>query len=167
MKPRTRLYAISLVCILAAACLPCVAADRQIAITIDDLPAGAANWMSAAEINQMTAKLLTPLREQKIPAVGFVNEKKLYKTGDVDERIKALSMWLDSGFELGNHTFSHASLNRVGLKAWEEDVIQGETVTRMLLTQHNLKLRYFSASVSRYRTRSANPARSGSISGGS
>src|SRR5213596_4382811 len=143
MKPRTRLYAISLVCILAAACLPCVAADRQIAITIDDLPAGAANWMSAAEINQMTAKLLTPLREQKIPAVGFVNEKKLYKTGEVDERIKALNVWLDSGFELGNHTFSHASLNRVGLKAWEEDVIQGETVTRMLLTQHNLKLRYF------------------------
>ncbi len=143
MKPRTRLYAISLVCILAAACLPCVAADRQIAITIDDLPAGAANWMSAAEINQMTAKLLTPLREQKIPAVGFVNEKKLYKTGEVDERIKALNVWLDSGFELGNHTFRHASLNRVGLKAWEEDVIQGETVTRMLLTQHNLKLRYF------------------------
>ena len=91
----------------------------------------------------MTAKLLTPLREQKIPVVGFVNEKKLYKTGEVDDRIKALNMWLDSGFELGNHTFSHASLNRVGLKAWEEDVIQGETVTRMLLSQHNLKLRYF------------------------
>src|SRR2546428_6953710 len=67
MKPRTSLYAISLACMLAVACLPCVAADRQIAITIDDLPAGAANWMSAAEINQMTAKLLTPLREQKIP----------------------------------------------------------------------------------------------------
>src|SRR5882724_1483570 len=143
MKPRTPQYAISVACILALAWLPCVAADRQIAITIDDLPAGAANWMSAAEINQMTAKLLTPLREQKTPAVGFVNEKKLYKTGEVDERIKALNVWLDSGFELGNHTFRHASLNRVGLKAWEEDVIQGETVTRMLLTQHNLKLRYF------------------------
>ncbi len=107
MKPRTSLCAISLACMLAIVCLPCVAADRQIAITIDDLPAGAANWMSAGEIDQMTAKLLTPLREQKIPVVGFVNEKKLYKTGEVDERIKALSMWHDSGFELGNHTFSH------------------------------------------------------------
>jgi peptidoglycan-N-acetylglucosamine deacetylase len=143
MKPRTSLCAISLACMLAIVCLPCVAADRQIAITIDDLPAGAANWMSAGEIDQMTAKLLTPLREQKIPAVGFVNEKKLYKTGEVDERIKALNIWLDSGFELGNHTFSHASLNRVGLKAWEEDVIRGETVTVMLLSQRNLKLRYF------------------------
>ena len=44
--------------------------------------------------------------------VGFVNEKKLYKPGEVDERIKALQMWLDSGFELGNHTFSHMSLNQ-------------------------------------------------------
>src|SRR5207245_6330648 len=99
MKPRTRLYAISLVCILAAACLPCVAADRQIAITIDDLPAGAANWMSAAEINQMTAKPLTPLREQKIPAVGFVNEKKLKKTGEVEERIKTINVSRDHGID--------------------------------------------------------------------
>jgi peptidoglycan/xylan/chitin deacetylase (PgdA/CDA1 family) len=63
--------------------------------------------------------------------------------GEVDERIKALQMWLDYGFELGNHTFSHASLNQVGLKAWEDDVIQGESVTSMLLAQHKMKLRYF------------------------
>jgi peptidoglycan/xylan/chitin deacetylase (PgdA/CDA1 family) len=117
--------------------------DRQIAITIDDLPAGAANVMTGAEINEMTSKLLATLKQQKVPAVGFVNEKKLYKWGEVDERIKALNQWLDSGFELGNHTYSHTSLNRAGLKAFEDDVIQGENVTRLLLTQHNMKLRYF------------------------
>jgi peptidoglycan-N-acetylglucosamine deacetylase len=142
MKWCTWRYAL-LACIPGVVCANAFAADRQIAITIDDLPAGAANWMSAAEIDQMTTKLLAPLREQKIPVVGFVNEQKLYKTGEVDERIKALDMWLDSGFELGNHTFSHTSLNRAGLKAWEEDVIRGETVTGMLLAQHNQKLRYF------------------------
>jgi peptidoglycan/xylan/chitin deacetylase (PgdA/CDA1 family) len=119
------------------------APDRQVAITIDDLPAGSANSMDAATITEMTTKLLTTLRDQKVPAVGFVNEKKLYKLGEVDERIKALRMWLDYGFELGNHTFSHSSLNRVGLQAWEDDVVQGESVTRMLLAEHNLKLRYF------------------------
>lgn len=117
--------------------------DRQVAVTIDDLPAGMADRLPAAEISALTAKLLGTLRDQKIPAVGFVNEKKLYKPGEVDERIKALQMWLDYGFELGNHTFSHASLNQVGLKAWEDDVIQGESVTRMLLAQHKMKLRYF------------------------
>jgi peptidoglycan/xylan/chitin deacetylase (PgdA/CDA1 family) len=117
--------------------------DRQVAVTIDDLPAGNAYSMSAADITQMTTKLLTALRQQKIPAVGFVNEKKLYRLGEVDERIKALDMWLDAGLELGNHTFSHPSLNKVGLKAFEDDVIQGETVTRLLLTQHKMTLRYF------------------------
>lgn len=115
---------------------------RTVAISIDDLPAGAANSMSAGEILEMTNKLLGTLREQKIPAVGFVNEQKLYKTGEVDDRIKALSLWLDDGFELGNHTFAHTSLNRVPLQAWEEEVIRGETVTRMLLAQHKMKMRY-------------------------
>jgi peptidoglycan/xylan/chitin deacetylase (PgdA/CDA1 family) len=118
------------------------APQRAVAITIDDLPAGAANSMTAAEILEMTAKLLGTLRDQKVPAVGFVNEQKLYKLGEVDDRIKALNLWLDGGFELGNHTFAHTSLNRVTLQAWEEEVIRGETVTRMLLAQHKMKLRY-------------------------
>ncbi len=117
--------------------------DRQVAVTIDDLPAGMADRLPAADITAMTTKLLGTLRDQKIPVVGFVNEKKLYKLGEVDERIKALQMWLDYGFELGNHTFSHASLNQVGLRAWEDDVIQGESVTRMLLAEHKMRLRYF------------------------
>jgi peptidoglycan/xylan/chitin deacetylase (PgdA/CDA1 family) len=117
--------------------------DRQVAVTIDDLPAGMADRLPAADITRMTTKLLTTLREQKIPVVGFVNEKKLYKPGEVDERIKALQMWLDYGFELGNHTFSHMSLNQRELRDWEDDVVQGESVTRMLLAPRKMKLRYF------------------------
>ena len=117
--------------------------DRQVAVTIDDLPSGTADRLPAVEITALTAKLLGTLRDQKIPVVGFVNEKKLYKLGEVDERIKALSMWLDYGFELGNHTFSHPSLNQVPLQVWEDDVIQGEPVIRMLMAQHQMKLRYF------------------------
>jgi peptidoglycan/xylan/chitin deacetylase (PgdA/CDA1 family) len=100
--------------------------------------------MSAASVTEMTAKLLAALTQNKVPAVGFVNEKELYyHWGEVDERIKALNMWLDAGLELGNHTFSHTSLNLSGLQEFEDSVIQGETVTRLLLAQHNKKLRYF------------------------
>jgi peptidoglycan/xylan/chitin deacetylase (PgdA/CDA1 family) len=113
-----------------------------VAITIDDLPAGDASDMTAAQILEMTTKLLGTLRDQKVPAIGFVNEAKLYKTGEVDGRIKALKLWLDDGFELGNHTFAHTSLNRVSLQAWEEEVVRGETVTRMLMAQHKMKLRF-------------------------
>ncbi|HWO35328.1 MAG TPA: polysaccharide deacetylase family protein [Candidatus Acidoferrum sp.] len=117
--------------------------DRQVAITIDDLPAAVANSTPAAAINELTVKLLGTLRDQKVPVVGFVNERKLYKFGEVDERIKALRMWLDYGFELGNHTFSHMSLNQASLQAWKDDVVQGESVTRLLLAEHQTTLRYF------------------------
>jgi peptidoglycan/xylan/chitin deacetylase (PgdA/CDA1 family) len=117
--------------------------DRQVAVTIDDLPSGMADRLPASDITAMTTKLLGTLRDQKVPVVGFVNEKKLYKPGEVDERIKALHMWLDYGFELGNHTFSHTSLNQAGLKAWEDDVIQGESVTKLLLAERKMRLRYF------------------------
>lgn len=117
--------------------------QRAIALTFDDLPAAGANFMNGQDILEMTQKLLGTLRERHVPAVGFVNERKLYQFGEVDDRIKALSLWLDAGFELGNHTYSHMSLNQAGLKNWEEDVIRGETVTSLLLAQHNMKLRYF------------------------
>jgi peptidoglycan/xylan/chitin deacetylase (PgdA/CDA1 family) len=117
--------------------------QRAIAITIDDLPAGNANAMAGAEITAMTGKLLATLRDHKVPAVGFVNERKIYKEGEADARIKALEMWLDGGFELGNHTYAHTSLNNVTLQAWEEDVIRGETVTRLLQSRHTMKMRYF------------------------
>jgi peptidoglycan/xylan/chitin deacetylase (PgdA/CDA1 family) len=145
MKPPHTFFAIVCTFCVIAASLSSRAAtqpDRQVAITIDDLPAGS-NSMSAATINEMTSKLLGTLRDQKVPVVGFVNERKLYKLGEVDERIKALRMWLDYGFELGNHTFTHMSLNQAGLKAWEDDVIQGENVTRLLLAERKMTLRYF------------------------
>jgi peptidoglycan/xylan/chitin deacetylase (PgdA/CDA1 family) len=145
MKRTYKKLSVVLPLLLMTAALPLSAQNppqREIAITIDDLPAASANFMTGTEIVEMTAKLLGTLRDQKVPAVGFVNEKKLYKFGEVDDRIKALSMWGDYGFELGNHTFSHASLNRVTLKQWEEDVIRGETVTALVLAQHNMKMRY-------------------------
>src|SRR5271154_1218631 len=137
------LAASALPCPVAAQNIPPASPQREIAITIDDLPAAAANAITGAEIREMTTKLLATLREQKIPAVGFVNEGKLYKLGEVDDRIQALNQWLDAGLELGNHTFQHTSLDWVSLPVWEEDVVRGETVTKVLLAQHKMKMRYF------------------------
>jgi peptidoglycan/xylan/chitin deacetylase (PgdA/CDA1 family) len=125
-KQSTRRVILAIVLLLLGGVAPSRAQHRTIAITIDDLPAASADFMSGAEINEMTAKLLTTLRDQKVAAVGFVNEKKLYKLGEVDARINALKMWGDYGFELGNHTFAHTSINRVSLREWEEDNTTGK-----------------------------------------
>jgi peptidoglycan/xylan/chitin deacetylase (PgdA/CDA1 family) len=52
-------------------------------------------------------------------------------------------MWLDAGLELGNHTYSHRSLNRTPLEEFEADVVKGEAVTSRLLAARQRKLRYF------------------------
>ena len=127
---------------LGAATLRAQAVHREVSLTVDDLPAMSAGSLNAGEITEMNKKLLAALRAENIPAIGFVNEERLYKTGEVDARIAVLNAWLDAGFDLGNHTFSHTSLNRVELKDWEDDVVQGESVTRMLLRSHRKTLRY-------------------------
>ena len=136
------LLAVAMVVVSATSSWAAGPPHRQVAITVDDLPAGAADRMSGVAIDEMTAKLVGTLRDQKVPAVGFVNAGKLYKLGEADARIKALQIWLDNGFELGNHTYNHASLNRVGLKAWEDDVVEGEPILKQLLANLHLKLRY-------------------------
>lgn len=117
-------------------------APLLLAITVDDLPIGGPDegLAAVAEINR---RLVATLRRESVPAVGFVNEEKLYRAGQVDGRIAILEAWLDAGLELGNHTFSHPDLHRVGLLAYEEEIVRGETVTRMLLQKRGAKLRWF------------------------
>ena len=127
---------------LSMICAAAAQSNRQIAITVDDLPASSAYAMDATTVTEINSKIVETLRDQKIPAIGFVNEDKLYRTGEVDQRIHSLAIWLDAGLDLGNHTYSHLSLNR-GLQPFEEDVVRGETVTRLLLKQHKMSMRFF------------------------
>jgi peptidoglycan/xylan/chitin deacetylase (PgdA/CDA1 family) len=94
-------------------------------------------------MRRITSRLLESVKRNKVPAVGFVNERKLYRRGEMDARTDLLRAWLDAWLELGNHTFSHINLQRAPLADYEEDVVRGETVTRMLLAERGMKLRYF------------------------
>ena len=122
---------------------------RSVAVTIDDLPAPAAGVVSnePVALAAMTAKLLGALAEHRVPAVGFVNEGKLVVEGEgaagVAARTAVLRQWVDAGLELGNHTYSHRSFNRMPLDEFEADVLRGEPVTRGLLAEKGKTLRYF------------------------
>jgi peptidoglycan/xylan/chitin deacetylase (PgdA/CDA1 family) len=115
-------------------------ARRQVAVTFDDLPAP---YGDLEEMRRMTSRLLESVKRNGVPAVGFVNERKLFVRGEMDARTDLLRAWLDAGLELGNHTFSHINLQKAPLEDYKDDVVRGETVTRMLLTERGLKLRYF------------------------
>ena len=139
---------LELLLLLALACLAAVETRAQAAsgvragreVTVDDLPASHGDLTKMREI---TSKLLDAFRRHGVPAVGFVNEGKLYVRDEMDERAALLRAWLDAGHDLGNHTFSHILIDRHPLAAYQEDVIRGETVTRMLLSERGRRLRYF------------------------
>ncbi|HEV2707769.1 MAG TPA: polysaccharide deacetylase family protein [Pyrinomonadaceae bacterium] len=115
--------------------------QREIAVTFDDLPAPRG---SLETMRYITTNLLKSIKANNVPAIGFVNEGKLYVGGKVDaRRVAFLEMWLDAGLELGNHTFSHVYIDETPLAAYKEDVIRGEIVTRRLLAERGMKLKYF------------------------
>ena len=117
--------------------------QRYIAITIDDLPV--VTIQDGLSVRQeITKKLLAKITAAKVPAIGFVNENKLYTNGKLDDaKVDLLRRWLDAGLELGNHTFSHLSLNSNPLEKYEDEILKGETVTKQLLAAKNQRIRYF------------------------
>lgn len=117
--------------------------QRFIAVTIDDLPVVAKN--SDLKLRrEITRKILGHVKKEKIPAIGFVNEGKLYKDEKlVSEEVDLLKSWLAAGLELGNHTYSHMSLHDNSLADYEADILKGETVTKKLLADRNQKLKFF------------------------
>jgi peptidoglycan/xylan/chitin deacetylase (PgdA/CDA1 family) len=115
-------------------------ARREVAVTFDDLPTP---YGDLEDMRRITSRLLESVKRNGVPAVGFVNEGKLYRRGETDARTELLRAWLDAGLELGNHTFSHLNLQRAPLEEYKDDVLRGETVTRMLLRERGMTLRYF------------------------
>jgi peptidoglycan/xylan/chitin deacetylase (PgdA/CDA1 family) len=115
--------------------------QREVAITFDDLPASRGEFKT---MEYVTTNLLKSVEANKVPAVGFVNEGKLYVGGKSDSRrVALLEMWLNAGLELGNHTFSHVQINETPLAAYTKDVIRGEIITSNLLAKRGKRLRYF------------------------
>lgn len=120
------------------------AQTKQICITVDDLPIVPYAVSSPDTQFEITQKLLTTFKKYDVPAIGYVNEGKLYPKGIYDEaKYKLLVYWVENGFELGNHTYSHGSYNKLSYTDFTNDLIKGENHIRPLLKKHGLELKYF------------------------
>lgn len=156
LKNRTRMGAVTVICGVVSGCIPggvlaetASPAVRTVAVTIDDLPGAPAALVAndPATVVATNRKLVEALTAAGVPAVGFVNEGKLDVDGEDaaarTARVDALRLWVDAGFELGNHTYSHRSLNRTPIEEFQADVVRGEPVVRELLAARGKALRYF------------------------
>ncbi len=116
---------------------------RFIAVTIDDLPV-VSTRTDLKTRQEITRKLLAHIKKAKIPAIGFVNENKLYKNDKRDDaQVDLLRSWLSANLELGNHTFSHVNIANVSLEQYEADILKGEIITKELLDAKGFKIRFF------------------------
>lgn len=110
--------AVALFCAPAAIAFP-------VAVTVDDLPAAgplAPKTTRVAVLEQM----LAAFHKHGLPAIyGFVNGSKLPALPEGDT---ILRRWREAGNRLGNHGYSHASLNAMPVEDWIEDVRRNEPV---------------------------------------
>lgn len=105
---------------------------RRMALTFDDLP-GVSRRSSLAVLDDINTRLLATLRIERVPAVGFVNERGLDVPGEHDARLALLRPWVTGTLTLGNHTYSHHSLNDTPLATYQADILKGAVATRRLL----------------------------------
>jgi len=77
--------------------------------------------------------MIEAFKAKGVPGVyGFVNAKNMGANGDT-EKDSVLKVWADSGFPLGNHTFSHIDLNAASVQEFENEIVANESVLQGLM----------------------------------
>jgi peptidoglycan/xylan/chitin deacetylase (PgdA/CDA1 family) len=118
---------------------------RAVALTFDDLPGTAVvgGNCDVAALVDLNRRLLSQLARFAAPATGFVTETRVCDELRDDLLPVVLSLWLDAGHDLGNHTYSHLDVNGTTLETYTRDIIRGERTVRRLLSERGRALRFF------------------------
>lgn len=119
-------------------------AQKKICITVDDLPFVSYGINTEEHLNGLTQKLIDTFKAYDIPAIGYVNENKLYTGGSPNKvRVNLLDLWLANGYELGNHTYSHIDYHKTSFNVFTKDFLKGETIIKPMAEKHGLEVMYF------------------------
>lgn len=142
MKPFKVLHSAAIGALIALGLATAAPAHAgAVALTFDDLPIFG-KGVSTAQGETSTKKLLGGLRRHHFLATGFVNEIQLERA-DRPARTAMLEQWLDAGMDLGNHSYSHLSLNDTPLDTYIADVARGADVTGKLLAAKGRAERWY------------------------
>ncbi|HAU1183478.1 TPA: polysaccharide deacetylase family protein [Legionella pneumophila] len=100
------------------------AQKKAIAITIDDLP------FVGEYRNFHLNMMMNTMKDEKIPATGFIIAKEVRP-----DNWEILHKFRDAGFGLGNHTFSHANLNKLKTKEYIQEIKEADSLLMPVLTE--------------------------------
>jgi peptidoglycan/xylan/chitin deacetylase (PgdA/CDA1 family) len=120
--------------LLCALNLPCFAAEeRQIAITIDDLPfvgSGSSTPASLKRTQDRFMAIVKALVDNQVPATGFAIGEAVAKN-----EWDLLETFRNQGFSLGNHTYTHRSLNGLSADTYIADIQRADTKLARVMTE--------------------------------
>ena len=125
-------YASGLV-VLSLLTSPCFAAEHEIAITIDDLPFVGTNSNDEGNLkrtHERFMKSVQSLVDNHVPATGFIIAGAIGKG-----QWELLETFRTDGFSLGNHTYSHANLNRIGAEKYIDEIAHADQILSPVMTQ--------------------------------
>ncbi|MCX6151797.1 MAG: polysaccharide deacetylase family protein [Ignavibacteriales bacterium] len=130
--------------ILISFCSSSFSQNKEVCFTFDDLPVATISFKSIPFQKMVLNKLLLALNKHKIPAIGFVNEKKLYSNNQLDtQKVNLVKLWLNAGMDIGNHSFSHFDYHKTSSKKYFDDIIKGEIITKKLMAEFGRSPKYF------------------------
>jgi len=105
---------------------------KQVAITIDDLPfVGSANnhpGKLRRERERFIA-IMETLKEKNAPATGFVIAGTIEK-----DQWELLESFAQAGFTIGNHTYSHPSLNRISAESYIDNIAKADKILEPIIS---------------------------------
>src|SRR5436190_11953523 len=125
---------------LAVGALASVAQQRAVALTFDDLPAAGTADLSEAQL--LNFSILDSLDRHHAPAIGFVIERRVQDLGK-SQGLELLDHWVERGYELGNHTFSHTISDDLTVEQFENEIVAGEASFAAVLAKAGKTPRYF------------------------
>lgn len=119
-------------------------AQKKMCITVDDLPMVRYGVQDVGHESLITAGLLKAFKKHDVPAIGYVNESKLYLNNQLmPGRVAHLENWLKEGYELGNHTYSHKNYHKTSFEEYSKDILRGEQVIKRLAEKYDQEVKYF------------------------
>jgi peptidoglycan/xylan/chitin deacetylase (PgdA/CDA1 family) len=116
-------------------------AHATIALTFDDLP-GLSLRDDQPYVDASNRALVAALRHNRIPAIGFVNMGKVADLVPAHQMAN-LRLWLDAGFDLGNHTFGHEPPDTLGAQHYIDDIARNDPPVRRLMADKGRPLVWF------------------------
>lgn len=119
-----------LLCILNVSCF---AEEHEIAITIDDLPFVGSGTNTPASLKRTQDRFMAIVRvlvDNQVPATGFAIGGAVAKN-----EWDLLETFRNKGFSLGNHTYTHKSLNNLSAEKYIADISRADTTLASVMTE--------------------------------